>query len=164
MIARAMPTGPNEALNRARAGAKPPCYCLRAASHALAALPFQAREMPIKMVHSACCRSARRGRKLDSGLTQQSGDDVKRTHAVMGFAFGTVLLLASGAPASAGQSTPGIPGTVACNGQTAAYVAQGNPIPGASANGLGNVAAANGISVQVVQSLIAAFCGGSTPG
>jgi hypothetical protein len=68
------------------------------------------------------------------------------------------MLFAGGTAAFADQSTPGTPGTTECRGQTEAYVAQGNPIPGVSATGIGNVAKANAISVTQLNAAIAAFC------
>jgi hypothetical protein len=82
---------------------------------------------------------------------------MKRLRVLIAFGIG-IAVLALGGTAFADQTTPGTPGTSNCEGQTTAYVAQGNPIPGISAVGIGNVAKANGISVQELKAAIAAFC------
>jgi hypothetical protein len=83
---------------------------------------------------------------------------MNRTKTMVAGVAALAFALGGASAAFAGQSTPGIPGTASCKGQTTAYVAQGNPIPGVSANGIGNVAAANGVSTKAVQANIAAFC------
>ncbi|HEY2812694.1 MAG TPA: hypothetical protein VGJ03_04440 [Acidimicrobiales bacterium] len=68
---------------------------------------------------------------------------MKKTLAAVAFGLGTLLAVASPAFANAG----GIPNN--CVGQTTSYTAQGNDIsPFVSANGIGNVAKANGVSTK----------------
>ncbi len=69
-----------------------------------------------------------------------------------------------GAPAAtafAGNSkhtTPGVPETSNCAGQTLAYLAQGNGMTGET--GLGHVAAAMGLSVKEGMALVRGYCAG----
>jgi hypothetical protein len=79
-------------------------------------------------------------------------------HALIGLSVATAALLGGGT-AFAAQLTPGVPGTAECRGQTEAYVTQGNPIPGVSGTGIGNVARANNLSVTQLNDAIGAFCG-----
>ena len=84
---------------------------------------------------------------------------MRSRRALIGLGVATAMLLGGGTTAFAAQSTPGTPGTAECRGQTEAYVTQGNPIPGVSGTGIGNVARANALSVTQLNDAIQAFCG-----
>jgi hypothetical protein len=73
--------------------------------------------------------------------------------------------VAFAAPADAKVSGPGVPGTSSCVGQTTAYVAQGGAVDGyVSANGIGNFAKANHLTVAQVHAGIQFYCAtGSVP-
>ena len=64
----------------------------------------------------------------------------------------TPLVASAGSPNHVGIPTPG---TANCKGQAAAYLAQGNEIPGP---GLGNVAVNAGFTVKDIMAAIDAFC------
>lgn len=57
---------------------------------------------------------------------------------------------------SSNHTTPGVPGTSKCTGQTLAYLAQGNGATGET--GLGHVAAAMELSVKEGMALVRAYC------
>jgi len=80
----------------------------------------------------------------------------RRTVALLG----TILGLAIGAgPASASSenhTTPGIPGTKDCSGQSTAFVAQIGAEAGT--HGVAGVASAVGFTVQEVHKLVGEFC------
>ncbi len=65
----------------------------------------------------------------------------------------TPLVASAGSP---NHVDIGTPGTANCKGQTAAWVAQGNFLPG---SGLGNVTADGGFTVKQLMAAIDAFCG-----
>ncbi|MDE3024173.1 MAG: hypothetical protein KGI93_01250 [Acidobacteriota bacterium] len=81
----------------------------------------------------------------------------------LGCALGSLGFAA--APAVAGGSQPGTPGTANCQGQTVAYLAQLGKNAGVQdARGLGQLsqyetANGNALTVQDIQAIAAQFCG-----
>ena len=79
---------------------------------------------------------------------------------VLGLAFGAAVALSAfggtALAASDNHADPGTPGTKNCVGQTNAYLAQVGQSIGI--NGIGGIAAANGLTVKEVQAIVQAYC------
>ena len=83
---------------------------------------------------------------------------MRRTHVLVGLAVSAAVCFAGSSSSFADQSSPGVPLTKNCKGQTTAFVAQGNARRFLVANGIGNVADVNNVDVKVVQAFIDRFC------